>query len=188
MPAIFRAKSPGSAAIIRPISIITKMVSTPKPVGVSDSAERHEHRADTERHEQQRQGQNRQHNRNPRPELHDPFPGAIRNLERRLFHQVEIEKADQVLRWLGGGRYVHGANPSTVTPRRPGEHGILMQWARGVSCIPRIGKVCPGCGWPAKDCKCSGKRGVDQSVPGRIVAKLRMEKKGRGGKIVDRRL
>ena len=47
-----------------------------------------------------------------------------------------------------------------------------------------IGKVCPGCGWPAKDCKCSGKRGGDQSVPGRIVAKLRMEKKGRGGKIV----
>jgi translation initiation factor 1 len=47
-----------------------------------------------------------------------------------------------------------------------------------------IGKVCPGCGWPAKDCKCSSKRGVDQSVSGRIVAKLRMEKKGRGGKIV----
>lgn len=47
-----------------------------------------------------------------------------------------------------------------------------------------IGKVCPGCGWPAKDCKCSSKGGVDQSVPGRIVAKLRMEKKGRGGKIV----
>jgi translation initiation factor 1 len=55
-----------------------------------------------------------------------------------------------------------------------------------------IGKVCPGCGWPAKDCKCSSKRSVDQSIPGpstsrtagRIVAKLRMEKKGRGGKTV----
>ena len=47
-----------------------------------------------------------------------------------------------------------------------------------------IGKVCPGCGWPAKDCRCSSKRSVDQSVPGRIVAKLRMEKKGRGGKTV----
>jgi translation initiation factor 1 len=46
-----------------------------------------------------------------------------------------------------------------------------------------IGKVCPGCGWPARDCKCSGKR-ADQSVPGRIVAKLRLEKKGRGGKTV----
>jgi translation initiation factor 1 len=47
-----------------------------------------------------------------------------------------------------------------------------------------IGKVCPGCGWPVKDCKCSSKRNVDESVPGRIVAKLRMEKKGRGGKTV----
>lgn len=47
-----------------------------------------------------------------------------------------------------------------------------------------VGKVCPGCGWPVKDCKCSSKRGADESVPGRIVAKLRMEKKGRGGKTV----
>lgn len=54
-----------------------------------------------------------------------------------------------------------------------------------------VGKVCPGCGWPAKDCKCS-KRNAAESVPGpstslragRIVAKLRMEKKGRGGKTV----
>ncbi len=47
-----------------------------------------------------------------------------------------------------------------------------------------IGKVCPGCGWPVKDCKCSSKRTTDESVPGRIVAKLRLEKKGRGGKNV----
>lgn len=47
-----------------------------------------------------------------------------------------------------------------------------------------VGKVCPGCGWPAKDCKCSSKRSVEASVPGRIVAKLRLEKKGRGGKTV----
>ena len=33
------------------------------------------------------------------------------------------------------------------------------------------------------DCKCSSKAGTE-SVPGRIVAKLRMEKKGRGGKTV----
>jgi translation initiation factor 1 len=46
-----------------------------------------------------------------------------------------------------------------------------------------VGKICPGCGWPAKDCKCS-KRNASESVPGRIVAKLRMEKKGRGGKTV----
>lgn len=47
-----------------------------------------------------------------------------------------------------------------------------------------VGKVCPTCGWPANDCKCSSKRTVDATVPGRIVAKLRMEKKGRGGKTV----
>jgi len=47
-----------------------------------------------------------------------------------------------------------------------------------------VGKVCPGCGWPVKDCKCSSKRSIDQSVPDCIVAKLRMEKKGRGGKTV----
>jgi translation initiation factor 1 len=47
-----------------------------------------------------------------------------------------------------------------------------------------VGKVCPGCGWPAKDCKCSSKQSADRPLPGRIVAKLRMEKKGRGGKTV----
>lgn len=47
-----------------------------------------------------------------------------------------------------------------------------------------VGKVCPTCGWPANDCKCSKNRTVDATIPGRIVAKLRMEKKGRGGKTV----
>lgn len=50
-----------------------------------------------------------------------------------------------------------------------------------------VGRICPGCGWPSRDCKCSTARTVDQPVPeraGRIVAKLRMEKKGRGGKVV----
>jgi translation initiation factor 1 len=47
-----------------------------------------------------------------------------------------------------------------------------------------VGKVCPGCGWPVKDCKCSSTRSADETVPGRIVAKLRLEKKGRGGKTV----
>ena len=46
-----------------------------------------------------------------------------------------------------------------------------------------VGKICPGCGWPVKDCKCSSKTS-SESVPNRIVAKLRMEKKGRGGKTV----
>ena len=46
------------------------------------------------------------------------------------------------------------------------------------------GRVCPGCGWPTRDCKCSQKAAADEPIPGRIVAKLRLEKKGRGGKTV----
>jgi len=46
-----------------------------------------------------------------------------------------------------------------------------------------VGRVCPGCGWPDRDCKCSTTRATE-SVPSRIVAKLRLEKKGRGGKVV----
>jgi translation initiation factor 1 len=45
------------------------------------------------------------------------------------------------------------------------------------------GRVCPGCGWPAGDCRCS-RRAADQPVPDRIVAKLRIEKAGRAGKTV----
>ena len=45
------------------------------------------------------------------------------------------------------------------------------------------GKMCPGCGWPVDDCKCSSSAATE-SVPARIVAKLRMEKTGRGGKTV----
>ena len=44
------------------------------------------------------------------------------------------------------------------------------------------GRICPGCGWPVNDCRCSSR--IDQPIPGRIIAKLRMEKKGRGGKTV----
>ena len=44
--------------------------------------------------------------------------------------------------------------------------------------------MCPGCGWPERDCKCSRNAVPNDSIPGRIVAKLRMEKKGRGGKTV----
>ena len=44
--------------------------------------------------------------------------------------------------------------------------------------------TCPVCGWPQRDCRCSSARTVRETVPSRIVAKLRMEKKGRGGKTV----
>ena len=45
-----------------------------------------------------------------------------------------------------------------------------------------IGEMCPDCGWPKKNCQCS--KQFDQPVPLKITAKLRMEKKGRGGKTV----
>ena len=38
------------------------------------------------------------------------------------------------------------------------------------------------CGWPQDDCRCSAR--FDEAVPEKIVAKLRVEKSGRGGKTV----
>jgi translation initiation factor 1 len=46
------------------------------------------------------------------------------------------------------------------------------------------GRMCPDCGWPERDCKCSRHRVPTESIPTRIVAKLRVEKTGRGGKTV----
>jgi translation initiation factor 1 len=42
--------------------------------------------------------------------------------------------------------------------------------------------MCPKCGWPADGCRCS--TGFDQSVPEKIIARLRIEKAGRRGKTV----
>lgn len=44
------------------------------------------------------------------------------------------------------------------------------------------GRICPRCGWPERDCTCSGRS--EETVPARPVAKVRVEKKGRGGKTV----
>ena len=44
---------------------------------------------------------------------------------------------------------------------------------------------CAVCGWPQRSCKCSSQnRTVVEPLPTRIVARLRVEKKGRGGKTV----
>ena len=55
--------------------------------------------------------------------------------------------------------------------------------ARSVYSTATAGK-CAVCGWPQRDCHCSSRRDVDEPVPARVVAKLRIEKKGRGGKTV----
>jgi translation initiation factor 1 len=44
------------------------------------------------------------------------------------------------------------------------------------------GRTCTKCGWPERDCKCSSQFAREEPLPSRIIAKLRMEKKGRGGK------
>lgn len=44
------------------------------------------------------------------------------------------------------------------------------------------GSACPKCGWPKKDCRCAAN--LDEPVPDRITAKLRIEKSGRKGKTV----
>jgi translation initiation factor 1 len=47
------------------------------------------------------------------------------------------------------------------------------------------GRTCEKCGWPLTNCQCSKTLAAGkESVPARVVAKLRMEKKGRGGKTV----
>ena len=44
------------------------------------------------------------------------------------------------------------------------------------------GKICRGCGQPERGCQCG--QAASEPVPDRPVAKLRMEKAGRGGKTV----
>jgi translation initiation factor 1 len=44
------------------------------------------------------------------------------------------------------------------------------------------GRLCPKCGWPERDCRCSSN--LEQGVPAKIVVVLRIEKAGRGGKSV----
>jgi translation initiation factor 1 len=69
--------------------------------------------------------------------------------------------------------------------RRPRAHDGVMAGRANERTVYSTegGRICPGCGWPQRDCKCSRSTG-HESVPAKVVAKLRMEKKGRGGKTV----
>jgi len=79
--------------------------------------------------------------------------------------------------------------PSTFLRRLPA--AVVLAHDRGMARPPasrlvyssQSGRICPGCGWPERDCKCSTSL-ASETVPARIVAKLRLEKKGRGGKSV----
>jgi len=44
------------------------------------------------------------------------------------------------------------------------------------------GRLCPKCGWPQGDCRCS--KAAAEAVPAKLRCVLRLEKKGRGGKSV----
>jgi translation initiation factor 1 len=43
------------------------------------------------------------------------------------------------------------------------------------------GRICPGCGWPADDCRCSKALApAAEAVPVKVTAKLRLEKRASG--------
>jgi len=43
------------------------------------------------------------------------------------------------------------------------------------------GRLCPGCGWPAYDCRCSNRISAGREpVPAVVTAKLRLEKRASG--------
>ena len=84
---------------------------------------------------------------------------------------------------MGGG---HGLGRFTSEQmQRLADHQpvSLKTNARLVYSTQTAGK-CSVCGWPQRDCVCSSRRAANAAVPARIVAKLRTEKKGRGGKTV----
>ena len=45
-----------------------------------------------------------------------------------------------------------------------------------------VGRVCATCGWPERECKCSSKE--EEKIPSKVVVRIRLESKGRGGKTV----
>jgi len=55
---------------------------------------------------------------------------------------------------------------------------------RGSRSVYETGKglLCPKCGWPADDCRCS--KAAAEPVPAKLRCALRLEKKGRSGKSV----
>lgn len=43
------------------------------------------------------------------------------------------------------------------------------------------GRICPRCGWPTNDCRCSSVLAADEEpIPAQIIAKLRLENRASG--------
>ena len=74
---------------------------------------------------------------------------------------------------IGHGEMLRPAGPRYL---RPVTVGGRLVYSTGK------GSVCPQCGWPQPDCRCS--RAAEEAVPAKPVARLRLEKVGRGGKSV----
>jgi translation initiation factor 1 len=46
------------------------------------------------------------------------------------------------------------------------------------------GRICPSCGWPREDCRCSENLGKpDEAVPEKLTAKLRLENRASGKQV-----
>lgn len=67
----------------------------------------------------------------------------------------------------------------------PGSVETAVTGGRGrVVYSSTIGRICPKCGWPEVDCRCSARlREPVEPVPGKITARLSVEKRG-SGKVV----
>lgn len=73
--------------------------------------------------------------------------------------------------------------PGRVAPFASRKIEDVSDNSRTVYSTATSGK-CPTCGWPQRNCQCRTRHAKDEAVPVRVVAKLRLEKKGRGGKAV----
>jgi translation initiation factor 1 len=52
---------------------------------------------------------------------------------------------------------------------------------RGLVYSTGKGRICPKCGWPETDCRCSSKLGApDEPMPGKIRVNVSVEKRGSG--------
>jgi translation initiation factor 1 len=46
------------------------------------------------------------------------------------------------------------------------------------------GRICPGCGWPQDDCRCSKNLpALDEAVPEKVTARMRIENRGSGKQV-----